>query len=334
MQSGYLEGAKVETIYFGGGTPSLLTEKELNLILSELSRHHLVADDVEITLEANPDDIDAPILEAWRAAGINRLSIGVQGFQEDMLIKWNRSHHAAQGMTALVLAKEKGFDNISADLIYGDPILRDSSWIENVNTLIELEIPHISSYALTVEKDTALHHQIEKGKVQPLDDEQGLRQYRLLQELLLSNGYDQYEISNFSQPGYVSRHNASYWSGAPYLGIGPSAHSYNRHSRQWNVANNPKYVHSIEADLIPCEIESLTAEKRYNELVMTGLRTAYGIDSMLIEALGGSFASYLQTQIKKYIAEGKIILLENRFYVLTPDQYFFADGIAADLFWG
>lgn len=334
MRSGYLEGVKVETIYLGGGTPSVLTEKELNLILSEIYRHHVVADEVEITLEANPDDIDAQMLVAWRTAGINRLSIGVQGFQEDMLIKWNRSHQAAQGMASLLLAKEKGFDNISADLIYGDPILIDASWIDNVETLIRLDIPHISSYALTVETNTALHHQIEKGKVQPMDDEQSLRQYRLLQELLLANGYDQYEISNFSKPGYVSRHNASYWSGAPYLGIGPSAHSYNRLSRQWNVSNNPKYVHAIESNLIPCEIESLTPEKRYNELVMTGLRTADGIDTIRIHALGETFVSFLHIQIKKYMDEGKIKLLENRYYVLSRDQYFFADGIAADLFWG
>ncbi|HJW28903.1 MAG TPA: radical SAM family heme chaperone HemW, partial [Saprospiraceae bacterium] len=274
LQADYLKGKKIQTVYFGGGTPSVLEIADLNLILNIVRQTFTVDDDAEITIEANPEDIDPEKLIGWKAAGINRLSIGVQGFQDAVLKAWNRVHDSAQALASLRLAKEAGFDNISADLIYGDPELTDEDWSGNIQKLIELQIPHLSCYALTVETGTALHHHILKGKSKPLDETQSHRQYVVLQKRMKENGYEQYEISNFALPGYKSRHNTSYWTGQWYLGIGPSAHSFNGVSRQWNVSNNVRYIKSIESGIIPFELELLSPEQRYNEWVMTGLRTS------------------------------------------------------------
>ena len=235
MQAAYLDGQEIETIYFGGGTPSALPIEEIKQILGAIKDLHQIADDAEITLEANPDDIHADSVTQWKETGINRLSIGIQAFQDDLLAAWNRSHNAGQAMKAIALAQQAGIDNITADLIYGGPGLSDADWVSNIQRLIDADIPHISSYALTVETGTALHHQIEKGKSMMPDDDQANRQYAILQDMLTANGILQYEISNFAIPGFESRHNGSYWSGAHYLGIGPSAHSYNGDCRQWNV---------------------------------------------------------------------------------------------------
>ncbi|MBL0008107.1 MAG: radical SAM family heme chaperone HemW [Saprospiraceae bacterium] len=278
MQAAYLDGQEIETIYFGGGTPSSLPIEDIKLLLDAIRDVHQIADDAEITLEANPDDIHAESVTQWKEAGINRLSIGIQAFQDDLLAAWNRSHNAEQATTAIAIAQQAGIDNITADLIYGGPGLSDEDWVSNMQRLIDAGIPHISSYALTVESGTALHHQIEKGKSMIPDDDQANRQYAILQDMLTANGILQYEISNFALPGFESRHNGSYWSGAHYLGIGPSAHSYNGVSRQWNVSNNVRYIQSIGSGVIPSEMEILTEVQRFNELVMTGLRTSKGID--------------------------------------------------------
>jgi len=332
LQSGYLEGQEIGTIYFGGGTPSAMPTTDIKIILDTIRKNFIVSRDVEITLETNPDDIrnDAPT--AWKAMGINRLSIGIQAFQDDLLKAWNRSHSSLQAKEAIALSQKAGFQNITADLIYGGSGLTDEDWIENIQTILEHGIPHISCYALTVESGTALSHQIKTGKVKAPDDEQAGRQYAILQSLLASKGYFQYEVSNFSKPGLESKHNTGYWSGIHYLGIGPSAHSFNGVSRQWNVSNNIKYVDSINDGIVPFEIEVLTPTQRYNECVMTGIRNFKGISREDIRRLGTKYEEYLVRQIDKYLKEMKIVVNDEGSWVIKPEFYFFSDGIASDLF--
>ena len=332
MQAGYLQGKEIDTIYFGGGTPSALPVEDIRLLLDIIHRLHNVSQSPEITLEANPDDITPENVARWKESGINRLSIGIQAFQDELLKDWNRSHDAAQADRAISLAQRAGIENITADLIYGGPGLSDEDWISNIRRLLDSGIPHISSYALTVETGTALHHQIEKGKSISPDDDQANRQYAILQEMLAANGFLQYEVSNFAKEGFESRHNRSYWSGEHYLGIGPAAHSFNGESRQWNVANNVRYIQSLAEGAIPFEREELTEAQRYNELVMTGLRTSGGIDKQRVHALGEEYLKYLEDTIKDYVHTGQVF--KNAFgnWALKPESLFFADGIAADLF--
>jgi len=344
MQSDYLNDQVIETIYFGGGTPSALPVDDIRLLIETIRNQHVVSSEVEITLEANPDDITPENVASWRSAGVNRLSIGIQAFQDDLLKAWNRSHSSSQALEAISIVQHGGIENITADLIYGGPGLSDNEWMSNIQRLIDSGIPHISSYALTVETGTALFKQIEKGKSTLPDDDQANRQYAILQELLAENGFQQYEVSNFAKPGKESRHNGSYWSGAHYLGVGPSAHSFNGVSRQWNVANNVRYIKSISEGMIPFEKEELTPVQQYNELVMTGLRTSKGIDMKRVSALGEKFVTYLNAQINYGVvanyAEQENYSLQANYaekdefgnWVLKPEYLFFADGIAADLF--
>ena len=341
IQSGYLEDQAIETIYFGGGTPSAIPEEEINMIIGTIRNSFVVRPDAEITLEANPDDISMESLEAWKKMGIKRLSIGLQSFQDDLLKSWNRSHTSIQAKKAITLAHEAGFENITADLIYGGSGLTDKDWIENIRYLVDTGIPHVSCYALTVESGTALAYQIKKGKVIAPDDEVSNRQYSILQSILRLSGYEQYEVSNFAKPGWKSKHNTNYWSGVHYLGIGPSAHSFNGISRQWNISNNGQYIQSIENGIVPFEKEMLTEIQLYNELVMTGLRTSPGIDAGRVEKLGDRFSSYLDDQVHSLIEKNQreiagdtpIIKNETGNWMLKPEYYFFADGIAADLFY-
>jgi len=332
MQSDYLQGQEVKTIYFGGGTPSALPASDIGLILDSIRNQFPTTDDIEITLEANPDDITDENVLAWKDAGVNRLSIGIQAFQDNILLDWNRSHNAVQALTAIEIVQRGGIENITADLIYGGPGLSDEDWISNIQRLIDSGIPHISSYALTVEKGTALFQQIVKGKSEAPDDEQGNRQYAILQEMLAANGFVQYEVSNFAKPGFESKHNMSYWSGEHYLGLGPSAHSFNGVSRQWNVAHNIKYIEAIKRGEIPFEKEELTDKQRYNEIVMTGLRTSAGIDQNRIKGLGEKYVAYLEEQVKTFEDKGQVMRNEKGNWVLSPEYLFFADGMAADLF--
>ena len=341
LQRHYLNAQEIETIYFGGGTPSALPAEDIQWLLQTIRMHHGVAGDLEITLEANPDDITEQNVKAWKSAGINRLSIGIQAFQDDLLKAWNRSHNAAQALEAIELAQEGGIKNITADLIYGGPGLSDEDWISNIQRLIDSGIPHISSYALTVETGTALSHQIEKGKSIAPDDDQANRQYAILQNMLSANGLIQYEISNFARTGFESKHNRSYWSGAHYLGIGPSAHSYKGSSRQWNISNNLKYIKALQEELVPFEKEELTPIQQYNELVMTGLRTSRGIDIGRMQLLGEEFITYLNDQIYQGVVANyaerenfgqQFDKNELGNWVLKPEYLFFADGIAAELF--
>lgn len=331
LQQHYLPAEQVNTIYFGGGTPSLLTIEELTTISQVLRQHFTVAPDAEVTLEANPDDINEQNLTNWRAAGINRLSIGVQSFFEEDLLWMNRAHTAQQAKENLQLARQY-FDNITIDLIYGTPALPDDKWQYNVQQAITLDIPHISCYALTVEPGTALASMINKHKITDVNTEDQARQFLLLMDWLQAAGYEHYEISNFALPGMRSRHNSSYWEGASYLGLGPSAHSFNGQSRQWNIANNALYIQSLKAGKLSFEIETLTDTQRLNEYIMTSLRTMEGLDVYWVAAqFGESAANQLQRSAQPFIDSGKMRFYNNHLQ-LTKEGKLFADGIAAELF--
>ena len=331
LQKNYLPADPVNTIYFGGGTPSLLTIEELSTILQTLRSHFLVSPDAEVTLEANPDDINAQKLRDWKQAGINRLSIGVQSFFEDDLRWMNRAHTARQALDNLQLATTF-FPNMTIDLIYGTPTLPDEKWQHNVQQAIALGIPHVSCYALTVEPGTALASMINKHKTTDVNTEDQARQFLLLMDWMQEAGYEHYEISNFALPGMRSRHNSSYWQGTAYLGLGPSAHSFNGASRQWNVSNNALYIQSLKDDKLPFEIETLTDTQRLNEYIMTSLRTMEGLDVKLVATrFGEKAAGELQRGSKLFIEAGKI-QWHNGHLQLTRQGKLFADGMAAELF--
>ncbi len=408
QESVRLDGQRVDTIYFGGGTPSLLTvsaenitalsggtEKrakavsdspgmedrsavagsqigELNLLIEAIRRNFTVAADAEITLEANPDDINEEMLEGWKAAGVNRLSIGVQSFREEDLLWMNRAHTAAEAERCILLAKAAGFRNLTIDLIYGTPGLTDEAWEGNVRKALELGVPHLSCYALTVEPKTALHHMVIVNKMPDTDPEQQSRQFLLLMDWMEGAGYEHYEISNFARPGWRSRHNSSYWRGVEYLGIGPGAHSYSKGSgaprRRWNIANNALYMRSFSeryylqnevneltanergldatedlklhtTDEIRLQIpliyeeEILTRENRFNEYVMTALRTMEGIDLEFIrEEFGGELVQNLIEGAEKFNLEEERLMINEKNVRLTNKGKLFADGIAAELF--
>ena len=279
MQQHYLEHQTIDTIYFGGGTPSLLDISELTQILDAISKYFtLSSTPIEITLEANPDDISTEKILAWKKIGINRLSIGIQSFFEEDLIFMNRGHNALQAERCIQIAQDAGISNLSIDLIFGYPLLSDEKWRYNIDRVLEFKVPHVSCYGMTVEPKTALASFIEKGKMMPLDEEQSASQYEYLMHTLIHSGFEQYEISNFASPGFEAVHNRNYWSGKHYLGIGPSAHSYNGVSRQWNVANNAKYIQSLSQGELVRELENLTRPQRINETIMVQLRTSKGLD--------------------------------------------------------
>jgi oxygen-independent coproporphyrinogen III oxidase len=324
----------IETIYFGGGTPSLLSEGELNEILYKVKASFIVSADAEITLEANPDDISAASLNLWKHAGINRLSIGIQSFFQQDLEWMNRAHDAKQAAESIELAMDAGFTNFSIDLIFGAPGLSDSNWEKNVMHVIAKKIPHISCYALTAEPKTALQKMIEKKITPGIDADQQARQYLLLMQWLEEAGYEHYEISNFALPGMQSRHNSSYWQGKTYFGFGPSAHSYKHNTRSWNISNNMAYIKSLEKNIIPAEKEVLTPVQQLNEYIMTRLRLNTGLDmSFISENFGNDAVEKLFDAAAKHTASGKMITDNRRLY-LTREGKLFADGIAADLFFG
>src|SRR5579872_520808 len=303
----YLGGAVVDTVYFGGGTPSLLYPAELAAILARLTTAFTLSDGAEITLEANPDDMtDRQKVRDWRSAGINRLSIGIQSFFNEDLKWMNRAHDAAQGEACIRLAQEEGLDNISIDLIYGAPTLADDHWETNVRKAIALAIPHLSCYALTVEPRTALDKMIRLKKSRDISQDDQARQLLLLMDWTAAAGYEHYEIANFALPGHRSRHNSAYWRGIPYLGLGPSAHSYNGSSREWNVADNARYLAGLAAgDLPPAGKEILTAVQQLNEYIMVSLRTLEGIDPAAVgRRFGSEKAADLLRRARRYVREG------------------------------
>jgi len=327
LQKDYLGNEAIETIYFGGGTPSLLEIEDLRSQIEKIRKIFNVSDKAEITFEANPDDITEKKLVGWKEIGINRLSIGVQSFFEEDLLWMNRAHDSHQAVLSLQLAV-KYFDNITMDLIYGHPLLSNEKWNQNVENVIALNIPHISCYALTVEPKTPLSKMIKEKKKEDIQQEKQAEQFLLLMEWLENAGYEHYEISNFAKPGFRSRHNSSYWQGKKYLGLGPSAHSFNGESRQWNISNNNIYIESLEKNEISFEKEILTPSQKANEYIMTSLRTMEGLD---INKIPEAMSYELQTASKKFIESGKLTLKGNKL-ILTKEGKLFADGIAADLF--
>ena len=330
LRKNYLQ-EKIATIYFGGGTPSVLQNSDIIKIIEAIKNNFEIDEQVEITLEANPDDIQEEKLQTWKSAGINRLSIGVQSFVAEDLLWMNRAHNNTMALQSLQWAT-KYFSNISIDLIYGTPTLSDEQWLQNINQAIALQIPHLSCYALTVEPKTVLHSLIEKKEVQDVDADKQARHFEILTKRLHQAGFEHYEISNFAKPNYRSKHNSSYWQGKHYLGLGPSAHSFNGVSRQWNIANNALYLKSIEQKIIPYEIEILTATQQLNEYIMTSLRTIEGINLQKIQIDFGEIAATHLIQQATTAINAKHVCVENNFLRLTAAGKFLADGIAADLF--
>lgn len=327
LQKNYLPDEPVETIYFGGGTPSLLEIEDLKLQIDKIRSVYSISKFAEITLEANPDDISEKKLSEWKDAGINRLSLGVQSFYDEDLKWMNRAHNAEQAIGNLQLAIPY-FNNISIDLIYGTPLLTNEKWKQNVETVIDLSVPHLSCYALTIEEKTPLYKMIRQHEKEDINPDKQSEQFLLLMQWLDNAGYEHYEISNFAKPGFRSRHNTSYWQGKKYLGLGPSAHSFDGRSRQWNVANNNIYIESINKGIMPFEKEELTSTQQLNEYIMISLRKMEGLNLAKIDK---EVSEKLQAASKRYIDNGLMKLNENHL-ILTNEGKLMADGIAAALF--
>jgi oxygen-independent coproporphyrinogen-3 oxidase len=332
LQKDYLQNEIISTIYFGGGTPSLLNNSDLKNIFENVFSTFKIEEDAEITLEANPDDLKIDKIKELSDSPINRLSIGIQSFFDDDLQFLNRSHSSNQASEAIFNAHKQGLSNISIDLIYGIPTLTDKKWKENIKIAIDSGVQHISAYSLTVEANTAFDLFIKKGRIKAPEEEQAARQFEILMDTMNNQGFIHYEISNFCKEGFFSRHNSNYWKQQKYLGLGPSAHSFDLDSRQWNVANLQQYIQSINAGNIPFEKEILTASQKYNEYIMTGLRTIWGVNLKEVKLkFGEEFLSYLNKNSQKYIADKTMELKENAL-ILTEKGKFLADGIASDLF--
>ena len=322
----------VETIYFGGGTPSVLSNDEINFLISKVYKNYKVVENPEITLEANPDDLSAERILELSKSPINRLSIGIQSFYEEDLKMMNRAHNSAEAKKCLEEAT-KYFDNISLDLIYGIPGMSDEMWKQNIQTALDFGIPHISSYALTVEPKTALSKLIQTGKIAEPQDEAASNHFTILVEMLQKNGFIHYELSNFGKENYFSKNNSAYWLGKKYIGIGPSAHSYDGEKRGWNIANNSLYLKAIQNDELPIETETLTISDRYNEYIMTGLRTIWGVSINRIEQeFGSEYLNYLLEQSQKFLNDD-LLSIENNILKPTLKGKFLTDGIASDLFY-
>lgn len=334
LQKDYLEDKNLQTVYFGGGTPSLLTQEDIAALFRTIETHFTIAADAEITLEANPDDLTLEKLQQLKDTPVNRLSIGIQSFADEDLRFMNRAHNAGEAKACIKNALRLGFDNLTIDLIYGTPTTSDEQWMTNMDTVIDYGIPHISSYCLTVEPKTALDHFVKAGKAPPVDEEQSARQFEMLMQKMETHGYEHYEISNFAKPGWYARHNSNYWLGESYLGIGPSAHSFNGISRQWNVAHNVKYRKAINEDRLQdvLEIERLSTTQRYNEYVMTGLRTKWGCQLSKIQSFGEEYRIHFLKTIAPFVEDGRVLNQGDQF-VLTKAGKLLADRIAMEVFW-
>lgn len=333
LRKNELQNKSLQSLYFGGGTPSILSPDEIKSLMDEVLKHFSFEKDIEITLEANPDDLDKNFLKGLSGSPVNRLSIGTQSFFEADLKLMNRAHTANEAEDSIKRAQDFGFENLSIDLIYGSPTSNLEIWKENLHKTIALEVPHISSYALTVEPKTALENWISKGKVVSPKEEEQNREFYYLSDFLKDHGFEHYEVSNFAKPGFYSKHNSSYWKYKEYLGIGPSAHSYNGTDiRSWNVANNQQYIKKLNASLLAKEEEILSREDQFNEMIMIGLRTIWGVD---LESLKGKFddriLEHFQREIKQKLDE-EILVIENNHLKIPEKHWFMADGIASDLF--
>ncbi len=325
---------EVETVYLGGGTPSLIGDEALEGLLSHLRSAFRVSDDAEVTLEANPDDMTPGRAGAWRSMGVNRLSIGIQSFRDEDLAWMNRAHNADQALRCVDLARKGGICNLSIDLIYGFPAMGDADWNRNLDRALSLDVPHLSAYALTVEPRTALHAMVRSGKTPEPSDERQAAQFLILSEQMRRAGYEHYEVSNFAKPGMRSRHNGSYWRGTPYLGFGPSAHSFDGSTRRWNIANNSGYAKAILSGRTAFESEGVGETERLNEYLMTSLRTMEGLDLGRIQTeWGWRQGERIGKAMERQVAEGRAERTPNG-YRLNPKGWLFADGIAADMFVG
>ena len=321
----------IETIYFGGGTPSILSIADLKFLIDEVYRNYKVVSTPEITLEANPDDLSYDTIRQLANSPVNRLSIGIQSFFEDDLKLMNRAHNMEEAKKCLEIATQY-FNNISIDLIYGIPNMSNEKWLQNIETALSFNVPHISSYALTVEPKTALHSFIQKGIIPQPDDEVAQAHFQILVDKLSENDFIHYELSNFGKENYFSKNNSSYWLGKKYIGIGPSAHSYDGKNRGWNVSNNALYIKSIQENKLPIEIETLTKTDRYNEYIMTGLRTIWGVSlDRIEEEFGKTYLDYLNQQAAKFI-EDHLLFVDENILRTTKNGKFLCDGIASDLF--
>lgn len=330
LRGDYLPDREIETIYFGGGTPSMLESAQITDIIGAIAKRYTVSKNPEITLEANPDDISEELLKGFRSSGVNRLSIGVQSFSDLDLKKMGRRHNALQAIEAVSLAYKLGFDNISIDLIYGLPYSNSAIWKENLLQAFDLPVNHLSCYHLIYEEGTPLDLKVAKGLVKPVSEDQSVEQFQLLQELSSMNGFIHYEISNLAKEGYFSRHNTSYWKQIPYLGLGPSAHSYNGTSRDWNPKSISKWQKSIENETISAEKEVLTSQNKLNDYLITSLRTVWGADINLIsQDFGSDNAKQFLHTAEKYIKQGVIEQRDSIFRIL-PKFFFTSDGIISD----
>ena len=326
----FVKEKDIETIYFGGGTPSILSKEELEAIMSSLRNQFLIAKDAEVTLEANPDDITTETINFWQSTGVNRVSLGVQSFFDKDLEFMNRAHNANQALSSILLLQKAGFDNFTIDLIYGGPETTNEMWIQNLETAVSSGVQHISSYCLTVEQNTALAWQVKKGKVH-IDEQRASDQFEILINTLTTAGFEHYEISNFAKPGYLSKHNTAYWQNKTYHGFGPGAHSYNGSSRKWMIANNPKYIESITSNQPFHEEELLSTDDHYNEYIMTRLRTQWGVNfNEVQDKFGEAYLMSLKNMISKIDRE--LIINDEIKLLLSHKGKFYADRIASDLF--
>lgn len=332
LRRDYLSGELIQTIYLGGGTPSVLSAAELGKLIGEITDTYEVSANAEITIETNPDDLDAQKVKELRQIPVNRFSIGIQSFFDEDLAWMNRAHSGSEALSSIKRIQDAGFENITSDLIYGYPLLSDEKWLSNIRQLIDLDIPHISSYSMTVEPATALASFISKGRQKPMDENQSAAQFEILMDELGQAGFEHYEISNFSLPGMHSRHNSNYWEGVNYAGIGPSAHSFNGDTRQWNIANNSKYMSTIEAGQLPSETERLTSLNKINEYIMTALRTSKGLNRALFEQrFEFSFQEVIMNNLEPFL-EKEWLTITDQHVTLTRAGKLYADHIASELF--
>ncbi|HWD86501.1 MAG TPA: radical SAM family heme chaperone HemW [Mucilaginibacter sp.] len=331
LQKDYLLGETIETIYLGGGTPSLLNGEEINMIIDAITKSHIVNSGAEITLEANPDDLDQNKIKVLRQTPVNRFSIGIQSFFDEDLEWMNRAHRSSEAESSVKRAQDAGFENITVDLIYGYPLLTDHKWKTNMEKIFALNVPHVSAYSMTVEPRTALASFIKKKQQPAMNEEQSAEQFMQLMGAMKLQGFEHYEISNFCKVGHYSRHNTNYWKGIKYLGIGPSAHSYDRETRQWNIANNAKFIQSIGKNIIPAEKEVLSETDRLNEYIMTSLRTIWGLDLNKLNSIAAGAADTVLKSAVGFYEREWIREEQNKIY-LTQTGKLYADHIASELF--
>jgi len=331
LNHNYLSERNIDSIYFGGGTPSVLSSKEIGYIIDKIKKYFSFNKHIEITLEANPDDINVLYLKELKSIGINRFSMGVQSFLDEELIILNRNHNSKKALESIKMIQDAGFDEMNIDLIFGIPNSTMDTWNKNLDIFLDLNISHLSSYNLTIEPRTAIAYQIKKGKIKAPNDDLSAQMFLRTLDVLQNNDYEHYEISNYAKNKSYALHNTNYWKRIPYLGLGPSAHSFNGTSRQWNIANNRKYISELNQNILPMNMEILSQDATYNEYIMTGFRTMWGVNENTITNFGEKFLLYFLKEISPYLKNGFVIRIGNN-YKLSKNGKLYADKIASDLF--